>query len=55
MVVTSLCPALAPQGQSLPAPPHLCGERIEEAVGPKVAALDSFPTCHPLVWDTQVK
>jgi len=24
-------------------------------VGPKVAASDSFPSCRPLVWDTQMK
>lgn len=24
-------------------------------MGPKVAASDSFPSCHPLVWDTQIK
>lgn len=56
MVATLPCPALAPQGQSLPARPgRQNGDRLKEAMGPKVAASDSFPSCHPLVWDTQIK
>lgn len=43
VVVTALCPALAPQGRRVPALPHLRGDRTEEAVGPRWRPQTAFP------------